>query len=77
MTLPHVYAIVSGVLGMLGTPVCYSWKDGQVITEDRSMVCGYMLVLPTSYLLQPEQNSTWGWAVETKDSFFLLGMACC
>lgn len=83
-TLSRACVIVSDVLGMLHTCVYYSWKDGQVIVWERGKkhVRGYMPVLPTSYLvssplLRPEQSSTWGWAAETKDPSFLVGMACC
>jgi hypothetical protein len=34
-TLPHACVIVSDVLGMLHTSVCYTWKDGQVIVWER------------------------------------------
>lgn len=84
-TLPHVYAIVSGewCVGCVRHSCVLQlkrWagnqrKEAWDVDACRSYQPHSYLV--PSLLLQPEQNSTWGWAVETKDSSFLLGMACC
>lgn len=53
-SLPHVYAIVRDVLGVLHTLVCYSWKDGQVITQERGKKPGtWIHVGPTNRIPGP------------------------